>query len=353
MDRRAVSLISMLFFAAGVAEAVTWTFNPATPMPGETIEITVLNQGCAPFLETEVRAAKPGANGLIRIGIVDVCDCIATPPLTPPLKAQIGPLPLGTYTTELLAVARNEGDPTCTGNTLVDTGQLVVSHSGQIAVLRTDPPQPLVGQNVSAVISTYCPRAFLPARIETEGTAHIIVIEEDPFAPLPPITCSTNPSFQSRINIGPLEAGTYRLRVTPPPVNVLPPYSVEAEHVFTVAPAGPGLLLQGNRFHVSATWNFSEHGPSTAQAVPLTRESGYFWFANADNVELVAKVLDGCAVNDHFWVFLAGLTNVEVKVTVEDTLTGETQSYTNALGTPFLPVQDTDAFDGCELGDPR
>jgi hypothetical protein len=56
-------------------------------------------------------------------------------------------------------------------------------------------------------------------------------------------------------------------------------------------------------------------------------------------------------VNDRFWVFLAGLTNVGVTVTVEDTLTGDTQSYTNAIGEPFLPVQDTEAFAGCGVGD--
>jgi hypothetical protein len=64
-------------------------------------------------------------------------------------------------------------------------------------------------------------------------------------------------------------------------------------------------------------------------------------------VELVAKVLNGCGVNNHYWVFLAGLTNVSVTVNVEDTLTGDTQTYTNPLGTPFLPVQDTKAFAGC------
>jgi hypothetical protein len=354
MDRRVVSLIWMLFFAAGVSQATTLTFNPATPTPADTVEITVINQGCSPFLETEVRAAKAGANGLIRIGIVDVCDCIATPPLTPPLKAQIGPLPLGTYTTELLAVARNEEDPTCTGSTLVETGQLVVSNSGQIGALRTEPGRPRAGEAVTAVVSTYCPMAWLPVQIQTEGSHRVVLIEEDPFGAVPPVPCSSNPTaFEHRFSLGPLEAGSYRLRVLPPPVHVLPPFSVHTEHAFTVGPPGPGLLLQGDRFRVRATWRSSERGPTEAVAVPLTRESGYFWFANADNVELVAKVLDGCAVNDRFWVFLAGLTNLGVTVTVEDTLTGATQSYTNALGTPFFPVQDTDAFEGCELGDRR
>lgn len=351
MDRRVVSLLCTLFFAAGVTEAVTWTFNPATPMPGQTVEITVINQGCDPFLETEVRAAKAGANGLIRIGIVDSCECISAPPVTPPLKATIGPLPLGTYTTELLAVVREEGNPSCNGSTLVDTGQLVVSNSGDIGGLRTEPRQPLVGQHVTAVINSKCPRSFLPARIVTEGTQRVVILEEDPFAALPPVPCNSTPTFEHRVAIGPLDAGTYKLSLLPPPVNVLPPYVIETEHVFTVAPAGPGLLLQGNRFRVRATWSSSEHGPSEAQGVPLTHESGYFWFAGADNVELVAKVLNGCGVNNRYWVFLAGLTNLEVTVTVEDTFTGDTQSYTNPLGTPFFPVQDTDAFDGCPAGD--
>ena len=28
--------------------------------------------------------------------------------------------------------------------------------------------------------------------------------------------------------------------------------------------------------------------------VPLTSDSGYFWFFDADNIELVVKVLDAC-----------------------------------------------------------
>lgn len=351
MDRRVVSLTSMLFFAAGVSQATTLTFNPATPYPGSEVEITVITQGCSPFLETEVRAPKGGTNGLIRVSVVDVCDCIATPPVTPPLKAKAGPLPLGTYTTELLGVSRNPEDPTCTGSTLVETGQLVVSNSGQISELRTDPREPRAGQRVTAVIRTYCPMAWLPAQVIPEGSYRVVLLQDDPSVALPPIPCTSTPTFEHRIDAGVLDAGSYRLRVLPPPVHVLPPYSVDTEHAFTVGPPGPSLQLQGDRFRVRATWDSPEHGASEAQAVPLTRESGYFWFANADNVELVAKVLDGCAINGRYWVFLAGLTNLEVTVTVEDILTGAAQSYTNALGTPFFPVQDTDAFEGCELGD--
>ncbi len=66
-----------------------------------------------------------------------------------------------------------------------------------------------------------------------------------------------------------------------------------------------------------------QHGGSGAgQGVALTSDSGYFWFFNSANIELVVKVLDACTVNDHFWVFAGGLTNVDVVMTITDTETG-------------------------------
>jgi hypothetical protein len=341
VDRRVVSLLWMLFFAAGVSEAATLTFKPASPTPADTVEITVLHQGCNPHLETSVSPPTATANGKIRIDIADACACVATPPPTPPLKATIGPLPFGTYATELYQTFPECSDST---GTLLETGQLVVSNSGQIGELRTEPQQPRAGEAVTAVVSTYCPMAWLPVQIQTEGSHRVILVEGDPFGAVPPVPCNSVPSFEHRIDVGPLDAGTYRLRVLPTHDNVLPPYTVHTEHAFTVVPPGPGLLLQGDRFHVRAVWDSPGFGSNEAPAVELTQESGYFWFSNRDNVELVAKVLNGCGVNNRYWVFLAGLTNVSVTVTVDDTLTGETQSYTSPLGQPFLPVQDTKAF---------
>ena len=51
----------------------------------------------------------------------------------------------------------------------------------------------------------------------------------------------------------------------------------------------------------------------------LTDDSGYLWFFDADNIELIVKVLDGCGVNNRYWVFAGGLTNVEVDIIVTDT----------------------------------
>lgn len=57
----------------------------------------------------------------------------------------------------------------------------------------------------------------------------------------------------------------------------------------------------------------------SASAKAITGDSGYFWFFEEDNVEVVVKVLDGCSANGMSWVFAAGLTNAETRLTVTDT----------------------------------
>lgn len=353
MHRRVVSLMWMLFFAAIVSQAATLTFNPASPHSAEPVGITVLYQACSPFLETSVTPPTATANGKIRIDILDVCACVATPPPTPPLHAELAPLAVGTYTTELYFGHR---DGACTSEgTLLETGSLVSSVSGAFIDLRTEPAEPTPGQPVNLVITTSCPLAWKPPVFETQGGERLILVDFNPLIPPPPIACSDQHPFESRVSLGSLEAGVYQVRVStgfvPGPITV-PPVP-EAELIVTVTPPESSLLFQNNRFRVRAIWDSPEFGPNEAQAVQLTQDSGYFWFSDPNNVELVAKVLNGCGVNNRYWVFLAGLTNVGVTVTVDDTLTGETQSYTNALGQPFLPVQDTDAFAGCQVGDPR
>ncbi|MCH9647042.1 MAG: carboxypeptidase regulatory-like domain-containing protein [Deltaproteobacteria bacterium] len=111
------------------------------------------------------------------------------------------------------------------------------------------------------------------------------------------------------------------------------------------------LCLNGGRFAVDIDWMTRAGNTGQGQAVDLTfaDDSGYFWFFNASNVEVIVKVLDACDSSfNSFWVFAAGLTNVEVNLTVTDTLTGEIQTYLNPLQTPFEPILDTAAFDTCD-----
>jgi hypothetical protein len=82
--------------------------------------------------------------------------------------------------------------------------------------------------------------------------------------------------------------------------------------------------------------------------VALTDESGYFWFFDDANVELVIKVIDGCGFNDRFWVFAGGLTNVGTELLVRDTANPTaTFERVKPIGTPFPPILSIDAFDTC------
>lgn len=114
--------------------------------------------------------------------------------------------------------------------------------------------------------------------------------------------------------------------------------------VYGSAPSA--LPLHGGRFHVEATFRDPRTGVTgTAESKALTNDTGILWFFDSANVELVVKVLDGCGVNDHFWFFAAGLTDLEVNITVHDTTNGSLKQYRNPPRTAFLPIQDTRAFD--------
>lgn len=107
------------------------------------------------------------------------------------------------------------------------------------------------------------------------------------------------------------------------------------------------LCLAGGRFQVQVTWRNAQGQVGAGAAVPLTADTGYFWFFTSTNVEMVVKLLSTCAINQRFWVFAGGLTDVSVTMTVTDTANGTLKVYTNALGTPFQPIQDTGAFATC------
>ena len=107
------------------------------------------------------------------------------------------------------------------------------------------------------------------------------------------------------------------------------------------------LCLNGGRFRVEATFQTAEGANGVGQAQPLTDDTGYLWFFDEDNVEVVVKVLNACGIDGHYWVFAGGLTDVRVVITVTDTKTGVPKEYRNPQKTPFAPVQDTEAFATC------
>jgi hypothetical protein len=108
-------------------------------------------------------------------------------------------------------------------------------------------------------------------------------------------------------------------------------------------PDATSLCLSGGRFQVEVNWTDFQGHSGRGQAIGLTADTGYFWFFNSANVELVVKALDARAVNGKFWVFYGALSNVEYEVVVLDTQTGESRRYRNPA-TQFASAGDTAAF---------
>ncbi len=108
------------------------------------------------------------------------------------------------------------------------------------------------------------------------------------------------------------------------------------------------LLLDNGRFAIQASWSSATQGTSGfGNANALTTDTGYFWFFNPSNTEVVIKALDACAIDGHFWIFGSGLTDVGVVLTVTDTQSGITMQYTNTDGSAFQPIQDFISFNAC------
>jgi streptogramin lyase len=126
------------------------------------------------------------------------------------------------------------------------------------------------------------------------------------------------------------------------------------------SPGGGSLCLDDQpgdrRWQVTTAYHTAEGGGSAGYgtAVQLSSlgvtQGGLFWFFAANNPEMLVKVVDGCGVNQQFWVFSAAGTNVGFTVTVRDTSTGRAKAYTNPDGRAAPPIQDTSAF-ACINGD--
>jgi hypothetical protein len=102
--------------------------------------------------------------------------------------------------------------------------------------------------------------------------------------------------------------------------------------------------LNDSRFRVEVAWH-DQHNQrrGVGRAVPLTDDTGIFWFFGPGNLELAVKVLDGRPLNGHFWLFYGALSDVEYWVTVTDTQGGSRQVYHNPPGN-ICGLSDIRAF---------
>jgi hypothetical protein len=107
------------------------------------------------------------------------------------------------------------------------------------------------------------------------------------------------------------------------------------------------LCLNGGRFKVEVGWRDFQGGTGVGRVVQESGDSGLLWFFQQDNWEMLVKVLDGCGLNQSYWVFAASATDVEYTITVTDTDSGQVRTYSNPLGTQAPAITDTSAFATC------
>jgi len=91
------------------------------------------------------------------------------------------------------------------------------------------------------------------------------------------------------------------------------------------------LCLLGGRFAVGVRYLHPSGGAeTTGTAVPITDDSGLFWFFGPENIELIVRMEE--SAQQTIAVRYGGLSNVEYWVTVTDTETGALKSYHNPPG---------------------
>jgi len=199
-----------------------------------------------------------------------------------------------------------------------------------------DPPNPsshdVVHLTVTGQREIYPQQLGASVTPAAPGANGIIRLSFTAFPLLPPPLIVP---FAQTVAVGPLPEGLYE---------------VETEDGFFTARfqvsdhqiSSQSLFLIGQRFEVSVAWHTGA-ASGVGQPEALTDDSGYFWFFDPSNPELLVKVLDGTPVNGRFWVFLGGLSDVDYTVTVTDRFTLKVRTYKNPHGTVGSRA-DTSAF---------
>lgn len=254
---------------------------------------------------------------------------------------------------------------------------------GDDTVVRVSPPEPTTQDRVSIQIDHH--DIWVDSFRVTEGEPSLpaALFTVEPAAPAPSdadrtrlmvasrtFTCAP-PAFQGAIRQG----NTFRLRfdVGEPEPTCLPPengvlgaelvdlgqlepgtYLAEVREVaggaplaslsFTVQNAADAVTLLG-RYRVSIAWKTLGGHTGVARPVALgSGESALFSFFDLANWEVLVKVLDGCSINGHRWVFLAAATDVEFTLTVDDLQSpGPPYLHTSPAGL-LPPLADTAAL---------
>lgn len=332
--RLGAAVAALTFGLAGGASAATplgalLTVDNATPNPGDVARVRVIhNSPDAPPVDVRVDGAVAFA-GLSFGGITDQAA-----------------LPAGTYDIQV--------EPAGAGG----AGPFVI-----------DVDLPLVAGIDYTIIASGNLAEIFPAVLSdtnadapAPGSARVRFFHGSPDAPAVDIALLGGPVVIAGAAFGDdasleVPAGSYDLevRVAGTDVNVLElrglafaagtEYTAYASGRVADGSADRTLYVGANdRFRVDVAWQDFQGGTGFGRTFNSSADSGQFWFFTPDWTELIVKVIDGDAVNGKIWVYLGSLSNVAFDVTVTDTATGASKTYSNPLGT-YASFADNGAFD--------
>lgn len=349
-----MKLASLLaLFVALPISAATITLSPSTPKAGDSVVVTVHATGSASCPPSTRTAKLTGHTLTIEEKVVG--PCIPCPAIFEPFAFTIDPVTFADaqpYTIEwaytdclgtrrILATKQVLVTPKCAFDRSLASLFTPIQPTNALSLVWCDPsysPFPDFGQSATAY------RVFLVR----EGDAPILVHE-----------ASASEGTQALISLAGNEAGVKSVFAEAVMCNVTiagcsGTSAVLKSNVLPIDVAphdacsfGGAALCLANRFSVTARFR-TDSGSSPAHPVPMTKESGYFWFFGPQNAEVVVKIVDACSFTSNFWFFAAGMTDVGVDLVVLDTKTGAVRRYSSPAGSAFKPIQDTNAFAGCQ-----
>jgi hypothetical protein len=209
---------------------------------------------------------------------------------------------------------------------LLTTGGSLLAQDGPAAI-QISPALPTSSDTVHLVVEATCFNVSAAPTI----SGNTITLQVGPPPPLVPIGVCVPRDFP----LGPLAAGSYTVRQVNLSGGLL------GTSVFQVVAPSTGLNLFGGQFQATASWSETTSGVSQdASAVAVSDKSGYFWFFDPASTEVSVKILDGTAINGHYWVFIASSTTVPYYLTITqadyacNSLTSPcTQAYNSTSGT--------------------
>jgi hypothetical protein len=179
-------------------------------------------------------------------------------------------------------------------------------------VLTLSPTHPTTADHVLVHAAVTSSNALSFLRVDRSGNLFTVVFGAIQLSPQPPTS-----TYTADFDLGLLPVGSYQVAVG----GTFASFDVTVPEVVPTT----ALVLDGGRFSVTLLRGATVESPllvtggEPATAVRLSDDSGYFWFFDSGNVEVTVKILDGTAVNGHFWLFAATMTDQPFVLRVIDT----------------------------------